>query len=122
VPSERADTRLPFGLERVGSSFAKGNPMTDDARVLEAISSIRTEVAKLDSKIETVQTTINAELKPLSRLFAGNGRPSLEARLYHIEQEMDDSQKNTTWAFRTAVGAAISGVGCLLWNLLSKIS
>ena len=96
--------------------------MTDDRRVLEAISSIRTEVAKLDSKIETVQTTINAELNPLSRLFAGNGRPSLEARLYHIEQEMDDSQKNTTWAFRTAVGAAISGVGCLLWNLLSKIS
>jgi hypothetical protein len=93
-----------------------------DTKLFEAVSSIQTEVAKLDSKIETVQTTINAELKPLSRLFVGNGKPSLEARLYHMEQEMDDQCKNTTWAFRTAVGAGITTLGTLLWNLLSKIA
>tara|TARA_B100000530_G_scaffold316972_1_gene247701 strand:- start:6147 stop:6407 length:261 start_codon:yes stop_codon:yes gene_type:complete len=86
--------------------------MTDQ----EVLNLIRNEVSQLTTKVEAV----HAELKPIAHLFRGNGKPSLEARIYHQEQILETQVANTRWAVRLALGSGLTALATVLWFLISK--
>lgn len=86
--------------------------MTDQ----EVLNLIRNEVSQLTTKVEA----IHAELKPITHLFRGNGKPSLEARIYHQEQQLESQVANTRWAVRLALGSGLTALATVLWFLISK--
>jgi len=77
------------------------------------------QVEAIKAEIRRVEQTITAELKPLAKLFRGNGKPSLEARIYHIEQEQQQAQGNARWATRAAAGATVTALAAVLWFIIS---
>jgi len=77
------------------------------------------QVEAIKAEIQRVEQTITAELKPLAQLFRGNGKPSLEARLYHLEQELNQHQGNARWATRAAALATVTALATVLWSILS---
>ena len=83
-------------------------------KILDAVTDLQKQINEIDVKIET----LNAELKPFSKLLRGNGRPSLDARLFHIEQEVKQQQQSATWAYRTAAGAVLSAIMAVVVSLL----
>ncbi len=87
-------------------------------QIIEELRNVRQDLVKLESRVDTFQKTLETELRPLNRLFQGNGKPSLEARLYHVEHEVKEQSQTTSWAFRTALGAALGALGTVLWSLM----
>ena len=85
--------------------------MTDQ----QILSAIRDDVNKLSQKIEAM----HAELKPVSSLFRGNGKPSLEARIFHAEKTLDAQVNNTRWAMRWALGSAATAIATVLWYMIT---
>lgn len=83
-------------------------------KILDAVTDLQKQINEIDVKIET----LNAELKPFGKLLRGNGRPSLDARLFYIEQEVKQQQQSATWAYRTAAGAVLSAVIAVIVSLL----
>jgi hypothetical protein len=75
-------------------------------KILEAVSDLQKQTNEIDVKIET----LNAELRPFTKLLRGNGRPSLDARLHYIEQEVKQQHESSRWAYRTAAGAVLSAI------------
>ena len=90
--------------------------MTEE--VVKELQKVSRDLVKLESRVDNLQQTIQTELQPLNRLFQGNGKPSLEARLYHVEHEVKEQSQTTSWAFKTALGAAL---GALVTVVLSLI-
>ncbi len=90
--------------------------MSDE--VVKELQKVSRDLVKLESRVDNLQQTIQTELQPLNRLFQGNGKPSLEARLYHVEHEVKEQSQTTSWAFKTALGAAL---GALVTVVLSLI-
>ncbi len=86
------------------------NEMTD------ALTGLRDKIQEMDTRLEAIQ----AELRPITKLFGGNGRPSLEARIYHQEQQVTLISRSAAWSARFAVGAMVGALGTLLWSLLSR--
>lgn len=86
--------------------------MTD--QLVKSIDELKESVHALNTKIENMRI----ELAPVSRIVAGNGKPGLEARLYHLEQEMHQSQSTTSWALRTAVVSLCGALATVVWNLI----
>tara|TARA_R100000458_G_C8270677_1_gene245432 strand:+ start:938 stop:1216 length:279 start_codon:yes stop_codon:yes gene_type:complete len=86
--------------------------------VVKELQKVSRDLVKLESRVDNLQQTIQTELQPLNRLFQGNGKPSLEARLYHVEHEVKEQSQTTSWAFKTALGAAL---GALVTVVLSLI-
>jgi len=78
------------------------------------------QVEAIKAEIRRVEQTITAELKPLAQLFRGNGKPSLEARLFHMEKELARHKGNARWAIRSAVGAMATALGTVVWSLLQQ--
>ena len=89
--------------------------MSDD--ISEAIGGLRDKMQQMDSRLESIQ----AELRPMTKLFSGNGRPSLEARLYHLEQQSGLLGRSAAWSARFAIGALVCALGSLLWSALSRV-
>ena len=77
------------------------------------------QVEAIKAEIRRVEQTITAELKPLAQLFRGNGQPSLEARLYHLEQELKQQTGNARWALRAAAGATVTALAAVLWSMIA---
>ncbi len=90
--------------------------MSDE--VVKELQKVSRDLVKLESRVDNLQQTIQTELQPLNRLFQGNGKPSLEARLYHVEHEVKEQSQTTSWAFKTALGAAL---GALVTVVLSLV-
>ena len=90
--------------------------MSDE--VVKELQKVSRDLVKLESRVDNLQQTIQTELQPLNRLFQGNGKPSLEARLYHVEHEVKEQSQTTNWAFKTALGAAL---GALVTVVLSLV-
>ena len=86
--------------------------------VVKELQKVSRDLVKLESRVDNLQQTIQTELQPLNRLFQGNGKPSLEARLYHVEHEVKEQSQATSWAFKTALGAAL---GALVTVVLSMM-
>ena len=86
--------------------------------VVKELQKVSRDLVKLESRVDNLQQTIQTERQPLNRLFQGNGKPSLEARLYHVEHEVKEQSQTTSWAFKTALGAAL---GALVTVVLSLI-
>tara|TARA_R110002020_G_scaffold5193_1_gene22000 strand:- start:1004 stop:1282 length:279 start_codon:yes stop_codon:yes gene_type:complete len=91
--------------------------MSDE--VVKELQKVSRDLVKLESRVDNLQQTIQTELQPLNRLFQGNGKPSLEARLYHVEHEVKEQSQTTSWAFKTALGAAL---GALVTVVLSLVN
>lgn len=75
-------------------------------KIFEAVNELKQQTTDIDLKIET----LNAELRPFTKLLRGNGRPSLDARLHYIEQEVKQQHEASRWAYRTAAGAVLSAI------------
>ena len=86
--------------------------MTDQ----QILNALRDDVNKLSQKIEAM----HAELKPVTHLFRGNGKPSLEARIFHAEKTIDAQVNNTRWALRTALASGVTAVATMLWYLITS--
>jgi len=86
--------------------------MSDE--ILKAVNELRDKVSEMDVKLETM----NTKLEPVNNLLQGNGRPSLDARLFHLEKEIEQQQASTTWAYRTAAAAVLSAVGSIAVSLI----
>ena len=89
--------------------------MPDNEELMHEIQNLRSDIVKVQARVESMQETLQAELKPVLRLYSGNGRPSLEARLYHTEKEVQDHGSSARWATRTALAGLVSAVAGLLW-------
>ncbi len=83
-------------------------------QLVKSIDELKESVHLLNTKIENMRI----ELLPVSRLVAGNGKPGLEARLYHLEQEMSQRESTTNWAMRTAVVSLVGALGTVVWNMI----
>jgi|TARA_R110000824_G_scaffold9642_4_gene42854 hypothetical protein len=83
-------------------------------KLLEAVSNLQKQTNEIDVKIER----LNAELQPFTRLLRGNGRPSLDARLHYIEQEVKQQHEASRWAYRTAAGAVVSAIAAVVVSVL----
>ena len=79
--------------------------MPDDkaAEILEAVAELRAELRELSARME-----------PLARLHQGNGKPSLEARLYHLEKDQNRVASLASWAIRAALVGLASAVASML--------
>ena len=86
--------------------------------IVKELQKVSQDLVRLDSRVDNLQQTIQTELKPLNRLFQGNGKPSLEARIYHVEHEVEEQSNVTGWAFKTALCAAVSAVGTIVWSMI----
>lgn len=86
--------------------------------IVKELQKVSQDLVRLDSRVDNLQQTIQTELKPLNRLFQGNGKPSLEARIYHVEHEVEEQSNVTSWAFKTALCAALSAAGTIVWSLI----
>ena len=86
--------------------------------VVKELQKVSRDIVKLESRVDNLQQTIQTELQPLNRLFQGNGKPSLEARLYHVEHEVRQQSQPPCWALKTALGAAL---GALVTVVLSLV-
>tara|TARA_R110000824_G_scaffold11593_8_gene50825 strand:+ start:332 stop:595 length:264 start_codon:yes stop_codon:yes gene_type:complete len=75
-------------------------------KIFEAVNELKKQTTDMNVKIET----LNAELRPFTKLLRGNGRPSLDARLHYIEQEVKQQHEASRWAYRTAAGAVLSAI------------
>jgi hypothetical protein len=84
--------------------------------ILKAINDLREKVTEIDIKLESM----NSELRPFVHLVRGNGRPGLEARLYHTEQKVDDLEKNANWSVKFAISALISAFGTIIWHIVKQ--
>ena len=87
--------------------------------VVKELQKVSRDLVKLESRVDNLQQTIQTELQPLNRLFQGNGKPSLEARLYHVEHEVKEQSQTTSWAFKTALGAALGALGTVVVSLIT---
>ncbi len=92
--------------------FNKESVMSD--QLIKSIDELKESVHALNTKIENMRI----ELVPISRIVAGNGKPGLEARLYHLEQEMSQRESTTNWAMRTAVISLMGALGTVVWSLI----
>ena len=81
---------------------------------------IKAEIRRLEQKVDAGQDTLEAQLRPLVQLYRGNGKPSLEARVFHVEREVDDQTNNTRWAIRSAVAAMLAALGTVLWSIIRQ--
>jgi len=88
--------------------------MSDE--ILKAVNDLREKVTEIDIKLESM----NSELRPFVHLVRGNGRPGLEARLYHNEQKVETLENHASWSMRFGVSALISALGTILWTLVNK--
>jgi hypothetical protein len=88
--------------------------MSDE--ILKAVNDLREKVTEIDIKLESM----NSELRPFVHLVRGNGRPGLEARLYHNEQKVDSLESHASWSLRFGVSALVAAVGTVVWQLLIK--
>mgnify|MGYP003646193650 CR=1 FL=1 len=86
--------------------------MSDE--ILKAVNGLRDKVNEMDIKLETM----NTKLVPVNNLIQGDGRPSLDARLFHLEKEIEQQQASTTWAYRTAAAAVLSAVGSIIVSFI----
>lgn len=83
-------------------------------QLIKSIDELKESVHALNTKIENMRI----ELVPISRIVAGNGKPGLEARLYHLEQEMLQRESTATWAMRTAVISLMGALATVIWSLI----
>jgi len=88
--------------------------------VVKELQKVSRDLVKLESRVDNLQQTIQTELQPLNRLFQGNGKPSLEARLYHVEHEVKEQSQTTSWAFKTALGAALGALVTVVLSLMNS--
>ena len=95
--------------------------MPDNDDLLHEIQHLRSEMVKVEGRLETLQDTLAAQLGPVLRLYAGNGKPSLEARLYHTEKEVSSHAASARWATRTALAGLVSAVAGLLWMAVQHL-
>ena len=86
--------------------------------IVKELQKVSQDLVRLDGRVDNLQQTIQTELKPLNRLFQGNGKPSLEARIYHVEHEVEEQSNVTGWAFKPALCAAVSAVGTIIWSMI----
>lgn len=84
--------------------------------IMSEYDEVRKDISRLEIKIEQVLT----EIKPLTHLYRGNGKPSLEARVLLNETDLKELKGSTRWATRTAVTAIASAAGTALWYILTK--
>lgn len=85
---------------------------------MSSIEELRQDINRLEIKVEQVLT----EIKPISRLYRGNGKPSLDARVLLAESEIEDVRGSTRWALRTALTAIASAAGMALWYILTILT
>lgn len=88
--------------------------MSDE--ILRAVNDLREKVCEIDIKLESM----SSELKPFVHLVRGNGRPGLEARLYHNEQKVESLEGHASWSMRFGVMALVGAIGTIVWNLLQQ--
>ena len=86
--------------------------------IIKELQKVSQDLVRLDSRVDNLQQTIQTELKPLNKLFQGNGKPSLEARIYHVEHEVEEQSNVTGWALKTALCAAVSAIGTIVWSMI----
>ena len=79
-------------------------------RILSAVSELQAELRELAARME-----------PVARLHQGNGKPSLEARLYHLEKEQQRITKLASWSIRAAIGGLASALATIVWSLLRGV-
>ena len=80
------------------------------------IEDLRKDVSRIELKVEQVLT----KLEPISKLYRGNGQPSLDARVSVAENDIQDAEDASQWASRTAIGALITTAGTALWYILTQ--
>lgn len=80
------------------------------------LQELRDEVKRIDVKVERIL----CQLEPISNLYAGNGKKSLEARVSVAENDIADSKDSTRWAMRTAVTAILGALSSVVLYLLKK--
>lgn len=80
------------------------------------IEDLRKDMSRIEIKVEQVLT----KLEPISRLYRGNGKPSLDVRVSVVENDLQDAKNTSQWASRTAVGALITTAGTALWYILTN--
>lgn len=90
--------------------------MSDNSQLTDAIGELRAKIQEMDARLESIQT----ELRPVIHIFRGNGRPGLEARLYHNEQKLDTLTQSTAWTARAAVGAGLSAIATIVWHFVTN--
>lgn len=86
--------------------------------IVKELQKVSRDIVRLESRVDNLQQTIRTEFQPLKKLFQGNGKPSLEARLYYVEHELKEQGNMSNWAFKTALCAAISAIGTIVWSLI----
>lgn len=84
--------------------------------VMSEYEQVRKDISRLEIKVEQILT----EIKPLTHLYRGNGKPSLEARVLLNETDLAELKGSTKWATRTAITAIASAAGTALWYILTK--
>jgi len=80
------------------------------------LQDLRKDMSRIEIKIEQVLTKI----EPISRLYRGNGKPSLDVRVSVVENDIEDVKGTSQWASRTAVGALITTAGTAIWYILTQ--
>ena len=80
------------------------------------IDDLRKDMSRIEIKIEQVLTKI----EPISRLYRGNGKPSLDVRVSVVENDLQDAKDTSQWASRTDIGALITTAGTALWYILTQ--
>jgi len=80
------------------------------------LQDLRKDMSRIEIKIEQVLTKI----EPISRLYRGNGKPSLDVRVSVVENDIEDVKGTSQWASRTAIGALITTAGTALWYILTQ--
>ena len=83
---------------------------------MSEIEDLRKDMSRIEIKIEQVLT----KLEPISRLYRGNGKPSLDVRVSVVENDLQDAKDASQWASRTAVGALFTTAGTALWYILTQ--
>lgn len=95
--------------------------MTDHAELVTEIQNLRSDVVKLEGRVEAMNDTLAAELRPMIRLYLGNGKPSLEARLYLMESEVASQASQARWAIRTAVTGLVGALATIVWTVVQHM-
>ena len=83
---------------------------------MSEIEDLRKDMSRIEIKIEQVLT----KLEPISRLYRGNGKPSLDVRVSVVENDIQDAKEASQWASRTAIGALFTTAGTALWYILTQ--
>ena len=83
---------------------------------MSEIEDLRKDMSRIELKVEQVLI----KLEPISRLYRGNGKPSLDVRVSVVENDIEDVKGTSQWASRTAVGALITTAGTALWYILTQ--